>query len=322
MGRWRNQVGRSGGPCRGSRGLRAWRCGLAPCLAIAAVVALACQTVEHRLTIETYAKRPLAIASEEGARRFAMEAAFDSTVRAFAESHGKPDYLYVEDRQSLYFFYTSTDAAAVFRRDFIARSEVRSFRQIPGNLLKLLPAASRERVLASRARRTAKALRGTEQRGRRRRGPAAPAPSADGTGWSRRHFEVAAMVSRLRTATTAADTGITGWRRAVGPDGVEQRRAESDGIRFEVRPDAVTAMTAIASGPSATPIRARRAYTRINRAVFGTHAQRVNRVVASLSDRVSRDPSGKTRIAQRIAGRTVRIHRLRSRGWWVYSVHP
>ncbi len=81
-------------------------------------------------------------------------------------------------------------------------------------------------------------------------------------------------------------------------------------------------MTAIASGPSATPIRARRAYTRINRAVFGTQAQHVNRVVASLAERVSRDPSGKTRIAQRIAGRTVRIHRIPSRGWWVYSVHP
>ena len=107
-----------------------------------------------------------------------------------------------------------------------------------------------------------------------------------------------------------------------GPDGVELRLAESDGIRFEVRPDSVTAMTAIASGPSATPVRARRAYARINRAVFGTRAQYVNQVVASLADRVSRDPSGKTRIAQRIAGRTVRIHRLSSGGWWVYSVYP
>ncbi len=322
MGRRRNQDRRSGGRRGGSRGLQAWTRGLVPWLAVAAVVALACKTVEHGLTIEAYAKRPLAIESEDGARRFAMESAFDPTVRAFSASHGKPDYLYVEDRQSLYFFYTSTDSAAVFRRDFIARSEVKSFGQIPGNLLKLLPAASRERVLASRARRTAKALRGTGQRRRRARGPAALALSADGTGWSRRHFEVAAIISRLRTAITAADEGISGWRRVPGPDGVEQRRAESDGIRFEVRPDSVTAMTAIASGPSATPLRARRAYTRINRAVFGTRAQHVNQIVASLAERVSRDPSGKTRIAQRIAGRTVRIHRLPSGGWWVYSVHP
>ncbi len=226
MGQQRNQERRSGGRRGGSRGLHAWPRGLAPWLAVAAVVTLACQTFEHGLTIETYAKRALAIGSEDGARRFAMESEFDSTIRAFAASHGKPDYLYVEDRQSLYFFYTSTDAAAVFRRDFIARSEVKSFRQIPGNLLKLLPAAARERVLASRARRTAKALRGSGQRGRRGRGPAAPAASPDGTGWSRRHFEVAAIVSRLRAAITAADEGITGWHRVPGPDGVEQRRAE------------------------------------------------------------------------------------------------
>ena len=304
------------------RGHRAWMRRWSPWLAGVAVAALACQTVEHGRTIATYAKRPLAIASEEGARRFAMEFRFDPTVRAFATRHGKPDYLYVEDRQNLYFFYLSTDVAAVFRRDFIARSEVKALRQIPGNLLKLLPVAPRDRLLARRARRTAKASQTSGQRGRLRRGPAAPAPSGDGTGWSRRHFDVAAIVGRMRTAMTAADGGISGWRRVPGSDGVEQRQAESDGIRFAVRPDSVTAMTAIASGSSAPPARARRAYTRINRAVFGTQAQEVNRVVASLAERVSRDSSGKTRIAQRISGRTVRIHRLPSGGWWVYSVHP
>lgn len=308
---------------RGGRRLIARRVsGVGLGLAGVAVAALACHTVEHGRTIKAYAQRPLAIASEDGARRFAMELSFDPTVRAFATRHGKPDYLYVEDRHNLYFFYVSTDVAAVFRRPFIARSEVKTFRRIPGTLLELLPVAPRDRLLASRARQTAKASRGTRPRRSLRRGPAALATGADETAWIRRDFDVSAIVDRLRTAMTAADGDIAGWRHVPAPDGVEQRQAEFDGIRFAVRPDSVTAMTAVAPGSSAPTARARRAYKRINRAVFGTRAAQVNRIVDSLAERVSRDSSGKTRIAQRISGRTVRIHRLPSGGWWVYSVHP
>jgi len=311
---------------------------VARCLVVAAAAALAsgCQTVEHGYTTADFAERPLAISSEEGARRLALESKVDASVREFVARHGQPDTLYVVDRQTVYLFYATKDLVGVFQREFVARSEVQTFRPIPGYLLKLLPAGDRDRVLAARSRKKAArrsraggpAADGRASRSklardeaRSRANPAAPQPSAGG-GWSDRRFNIDTIVGRIRTPMTAADVGVSGWQRSTGAGGVPQRSARSGNTHFEVRSDSVTVTTPIAAGRGAMSGQARLAFLRINRAVFGTQAGDVNQRVAGLAARVSNDPSGKTRIAQRIAGRTVRIHRIPSRGWLVYSVHP
>ena len=312
---------------------------VAGCLVVAAAAALAagCQTVEHGYTTAAYAERLLAIRSEEGARRLAMESKVDVSVREFVVRYGQPDHLYVVDRQTVYLFYATKDLVGVFQREFIARSEVQTFRPIPGTLLKLLPAGDRDRLLAARSRKRAArrsraggpaarrgAMRSTlvREEARSRAHPAAPQSSAGRDGWNDRGFDIDAIVRRLRTPMTAADAGVSGWQSATGAGGVPQRTARSGNTRFEVRSDAVTATMPIPAGRGATPGQARLAFLRINRAVFGTQAGDVDQRVAGLAARVSNDPSGRTRIAQRIAGRTVRIHRIPARGWLVYSVHP
>jgi hypothetical protein len=302
------------------------RC-LARCLLVAAVAAFAagCQTVEHGLTTADYAGRPLAVATDEGAQRLQMEVELDASVREFVARHGRPDTLYVVDRQTVYLFYARKDLVGVFQREFVARSGVQTFRPIPGYLLKLLPEGDRDRILASRTRaasrrasRDARARHPSRAPGH----PAAPKPGGGGDGWSQRRFDIDAIVSRLRAPLTAADTGVSGWQRTAGPGAVPQRTARSGDTRYEVRADAVTASTPIAAGRATTPRAARLAFVRVNRAVFGTQAGAVNRAVVGWAEQVARDPSGRTRIAQRVAGRTVRIHRLASRGWLVYSVYP
>jgi len=312
---------------------------VAGCLVVAAAAVLAagCQTVEHSYTTADYAERPLAISSEEGTRRLAMESDVDASVREFVVRYGQPDTLYVVDRRSVYLFYAAKDLVGVFLREFVARSEVQTFRPIPGYLLKLLPAGDVERVLAARSRKHAarrsgadgpaargKAARSTlaREEARARAHPAAPRSSAGGDGWTDRGFDIDAIVQRLRTPMTAADVGVSGWQSSTGAGGLPRRTARSGNTRFEVRSDTVTAATPIPGGRGATTGQARLAFLRVNRAVFGTQAAAVNQRVAGLAARVSNDPSGRTRIAQRIAGRTVRIHRIPARGWLVYSVHP
>jgi hypothetical protein len=296
-------------------------------LVAAAVLAAGCQTLEHGYTTADYARRALAVTSEEGARRLRMESELDPGVREFIARHGRPDILYVEDRRSVYLFYTTKDIAGVFRREFVARSEVQTLRPIPGHLLKLLPDRARGRLLANRSR--SRAAQGKTARPKlvreeaRSRGlAAAPQPKTGGSDWSDRRFDVDAIVRRLRTPMTAADGGVSGWQTAAGPGGVPQRTARSGNTRYEVRDDAVMATAPIARGSGPTPGHARLAYVRINRAVFGTQATAVNEQVSALAERVSMDASARTRVARRIAGRTVRIHRMQSRSWFVYSVHP
>lgn len=296
-------------------------------LTAAGVLAVGCQTLEHGYTTADYAQRALAVTSEEGTRRLQMESELDPGVRDFIARHGRPDILYVEDRRNVYLFYTRKDLVGVFRRELVARSEAQTFRPIPGYLLKLLPDSDRDRLLASRSRSRAARERAARpklvrEEARSRGLPAAPKPSAGRSDWSDRSFDVDAIVRRLRTPMTAADGGVSSWQNAAGPGGVPQRTARSGDTRYEVRADAVMATTPIARGGGPTPGQARLAYVRINRAVFGTQASAVNEQVAALAERVSMDPSARTRVARRIAGRTVRIHRMRSRGWLVYSVHP
>ena len=100
---------------RNLRGLPAGP-GFLVCAWLVALALAGCQTALHVRTTADYAERPLALDDPEGLRRFEMESELDSTVRDFVARHGKPDYMYVEDRRTLFFFYTTTDVAAVFRR--------------------------------------------------------------------------------------------------------------------------------------------------------------------------------------------------------------
>jgi len=286
--------------------------------AVGLMLTLGCTALEHRSRAAKVAGLTLAVASEEGAAHLALESKLDPTVRGYVTTNGKPQYLHVADRQAVYFFYTNDDQVAIFLREFMARSEARRMRQIPGNLLKLLPKRERERVLARRAD---KKRRAAARRGRPgSSGPAASAP--DRRGWSDNLFDVNTLVQRLRKPVTAADQGVNDWKRETLADGSLRRSARWGDTLFEVRANRVSFSIPIAARSVSTPRLAGPSYRRVNNAVFGTSAERVNRFVAGIIGQVSGDASGRTRISRRVAGRTVNIIRVPSSGVLVYAVHP
>jgi hypothetical protein len=61
-------------------------------------------------------------------------------------------------------------------------------------------------------------------------------------------------------------------------------------------------------------------YYRVNRVVFGTRAHAISDKVARIVASVANDPSGRTRVAKRVAGRTVRITRDTAKGLLIYRV--
>jgi hypothetical protein len=286
--------------------------------AVGLMLTLGCTALEHRSRAAEVAGLTLAVASEEGAAHLALESKLDLTVRGYVTTNGKPQYLHVADGRTVYFFYTNDDQVAIFLREFMARSEVRQMRQIPGHLLTLLPKPERARILARRAD---KKRRAAARRGRPgSSGPAAPAPGP--RGWSDNLFDVNTLVRRLRIPLTAADQGVTGWKRETLADGSLRRSARSGSTLFEVRANRVSFSIPIAARSVSTPRHARSGYHRVNKAVFGASAESVNRFVAGIIDQVSRDASGRTRISRRVAGRTVNIVRVPSSGVLVYAVHP
>ncbi len=286
--------------------------------AVGLILTLGCTALEHRSRAAEVAGLTLAMASDEGAAHLALESKLDLTVRGYVTSNGKPQYLHVADGQTLYLFYTDDDQVAIFAREFMGRSEVRRMRQIPGNLLKLLPEPERARVLTRRADKKSRAA------GRRTRpGPSSPAAPAPGqSGWSDRRFDVNALVGRMREPLTAADRGVGTWKRETLSDGSLRRSAKSGDTLFEVRADRVSFSTPIAAGSVSTPGHAHPSYRRVNNAVFGANADSVNQFVAGIIDQVSADTSGRTQISQRVNGRTLRIIRVPSSGVLVYAIHP
>jgi hypothetical protein len=282
---------------------------------------------EHGYETANYANRALATRGTDGGRRLQAEADLDRTVRNWMVDHGRPEYLFVVSRWKLYFFYTELDEAVMFERELIARSLATELGRIPGHLLKNLPRKEREKVTARRnaKSRTAKAraLRAKAARPSRAtssRTPAARAPASGGNYTS--SFDLEQIVTRLRPPLTAADPGVGGWRQGRLSDGRRLFTAKAGSTRYEVRPDRVAAATDMSAKTRRLPAAARLAVTRINGAIFGVRAEAVTQATLKLAEQVSKDPSGRTRFAKRIHGRTVQITRVPAQGVFVYSIHP
>jgi len=84
-------------------------------------------------------------------------------------------------------------------------------------------------------------------------------------------------------------------------------------------PDEVSVLSPVGSGRRQASV-ARIDYVRVNNAIFGTRSGAVSRAVQPLVARVAADGSGRTRLTQRILGRTVSIMHLPARKLIVYSV--
>jgi hypothetical protein len=128
------------------------------------------------------------------------------------------------------------------------------------------------------------------------------------------------MIARLREPLSAADAGVSGWRTATLADGTHSRIARSGRTEYRIQRDAVSAAAPISSRSRSASSEIRTGYVRVNRAVFGTRASANNRSVEPLVARVAADPSGRTRILQRVAGRTLSVTRDTRRGLLVYRV--
>jgi hypothetical protein len=281
-----------------------------------AAAALGCAAVEHARDTQAYVGRTLAAGHGDGAARLAAEARLDPALRDYLAEHGRPDYLRVMGRQKVYLFYTRSDAAVMFERE-LATSRVTELGRIPGSMLELLPPAEARRISAQRAERGRREK--ARARAQARPAPAAPSPSA-GTYFGT--FDAKQIVERMTPPMTAADPGVRSWRQGRTANGTRSFAAKVGGTQYEVRPDRVVMSSAIAAKRRSLPTSARLGVTRINQAIFAQRAEAITDAVIPLAERVSEDPSGRTRFDKRIAGRTVRIARDPRRGRLVYSVHP
>jgi hypothetical protein len=296
---------------------RIWRYGQV--LALAACAA-ACATLEHNMSVGEVAGRTLPTHRGEGAERLRAEMEMDVTLKDFVAANGRPEYLHVVDRMTLYFFYVQDDRAVKFDRDLLPPSTTQDLGRIPGTLIKMLPKKDVEAIQARRA--VSQQRHEVAETARLRRSPRpAPASRASGSGYVGT-FDVVEIVERLRPPLTAADRGVTGWRTVTFADGVRGSQAKAGANRWEVRSDRIVLAMPIAATRTSPPPQARIEVGRANGAVFGAHAEAVTAHVMDLIARVSADRSGRTPAAERIRGRMVRIDRVPSTGMLVYAVRP
>jgi len=276
--------------------------------------------VKHGYTASDYAGQTLAIATPAGAERLQLEIDYDGAVRDFVKSNGRPRHLHVADRNHLYLFYPERDLVAVIKRELLPPGEVVIETPIPGHFFRLLPKAEVSRVQAKRAARKA-ARPKARRRTARAAPPAAPRAASPGSGLSLNSFDLETMVARFREPMSAADAGVSGWRTATLADGRRARVARFGKTEYRVQPDVVIASTPIKGLSRSVSSGARLGYVRVNRAVFGTRAHSISESVARFVSQVAADPSGKTRVVRRVAGRTVSVTRDTGRGLLVYGVY-
>jgi hypothetical protein len=281
-----------------------------------------CATLQHSLSVSDVAGRTLSTRGTEGAERLRSELEVDVTLRDFVERYGRPDYLHVVDRMSLYFFYVEDDMAARFERDLIPPSTAQRLGRIPGSLIDLLPEREVDKLVARREQAKRAQARADAARPRKQL-PTAPAPAARSSGgYTISTFDVRQIVARLRPPLTAADAGISGWRSVRFADGKTGSMAKVGGTQYEVRADRLVLAMHIDASRRTPPGQARVEILRLNGAIFGNHAQAITEQVMSWASRVASDRSGRTPIAQRVRGRMLRIDRVPSSSMLVYTVLP
>ena len=286
-------------------------------LLLALTLLSGCAAWDHAMQARDVAGRPLDVRSAEGRQRLDMEASFDASVAEFLARESKPDYLFVESRARLYFFYVKSDRVVMFERD-LQESQVSDLGRIPGSLLRKLPDAVRQQLIA---RRKAASKRAKVAHARRAQAQPVPAKAASGGAYFGA-FDVEALADRMRDQPTAADPGVRTWKRSTLPDGRRRLFAKKAGNRYEVRPD--SASVAGNAGPKtrSLPRSLRLGIARVNRAVFQNKAEAVSRAVLPYVKKVLADPSGRTRVTRRVEGRTVKIERRPADGIVIYSLHP
>ena len=293
--------------------------------ALALGLALGCASVDHGYKAQQYAGVPLAPTKGRGAERWPEEIKHDETLARYVAEHGRPDFFYIVDRQKLYFFYTSTDKAAMFERVLMEPSQVTELGRIPGSLLELLPADTQKQIEARRSseqrRAQAKTRRAHAQNARRAphraHAAAAIAPGGNYIGG----FEVDAIVARMRAPRTAADPGVPDWRESRVRGGTAYT-AQVGRTQYEVGPERVAFTASLSASRADLPGSARLAMGRLNDAIFAAKADAVTTQMMELAERAAADRSGRTSFAQRVSGRTIRIGRRVDSGVLVYSVHP
>ncbi|MFP8882017.1 MAG: hypothetical protein VCE43_22355 [Myxococcota bacterium] len=279
-----------------------------------------CSTLQHSYKLGDVVARSLSTATPEGQLRLALESKYDSAVREIVARKGQPQWLHIVSRDQLYLYFTARDEVVVITRPMVPPGEVRIYERTPGFLLNLLPEPTADAVLAQRSAQVRKSKRPPTP-ARRRASPAAIARRQTDTGVSFQNFAADLIVARLRTPLSAADPGVTEWRMGRLRDGKSARVATSGTTRYVVRSEAITVSAPIAPRRRETPSKANHAIYRINRAVFGTRADKFERYIDPLVSRVAADTSGRTRIHRRVGGRSVSIIRDTQRGLLVYSVH-
>ncbi len=296
---------------------------------VTALTLSGCKSLGLDYSTADVAGTSLSTAAPAGELRLQIETDYDSAVRELIAQLGHPQYLHIADRENLYLYYTELDRVAVVKRYLLPPGEVQIFERTPGYLLKLLPQTAIDPILVRREaserlkRAEKRKTRRANQQASRDRGrvsPAARAPDAGHSGLTLSDFDPKLIVERLRTPLSAADPGILEWRHARLADGTPKRTATSGSVRYQVGTDVVSVATPIAPRVRTTPAPARRGVYRLNQAVFGTRGNAVNEHVDPLIARVAADPTGKTRIVQRVAGRTVYVTRDPARGFLVYAI--
>lgn len=284
-----------------------------------------CAAIDHGLRARDFAGEALSPHTARGAERLRAEMDVDASVARYVAEHGRPDYLYVVDRQRLYLFYVERDGAAKFERVLVEASTVEELGRIPGSLMKHLPAEARARLERQRSveqrRAQARAKRSKAEQARRgpsRSGPASRAPGGTTIGG----FDAREIVARMRTPVTAADPGVSDWSQGRLRSGGEAWSGRAGRARYEVSAERVAFTTPISASRKQLPGSARVAIQRINAAIFAHRAEAVTQRALEMAERAAADRTGRTRFEQRVAGRTIRIGRLGSQGVFAYSVHP
>jgi hypothetical protein len=288
-------------------------------LVAGALLLFGCGTVQHGRTTSDVAGRTLPTGSSLGSERLTSEIDYDRTVRATVRARGRPEYLHVVDRDTLFLFFTKINRVVMIERNMIPPGAATEYAPIPGHFLKLLPQAEIERNQAKRrARKTKrKAARRTK---RASAPPAAPKPSTSNTARTLNRFDVETLIERFRKPISAADSGVQGWRMGKLSNGSRSAFARTADAEYRISSNSVLIASPIRANSRKTPTGLRRGYYRVNRVVFGTRAHAISDKIAPTVASVAADPSGRTRVAKRVAGRTVQIFRDTAKGLLVYRV--
>jgi hypothetical protein len=289
------------------------------------VAALGCAAIEHSYTANEFAGKPLSPKSSQGSARFQSELQHDQTLARYVAEHGRPDYFYLVDRQKLYFFYIEGDRAAMFERVVLEPSQVTELGRIPGSLLKMLPAKVRQKIEARRSSNQRRAQQNAKRaRSRIAAKPSrAPSPAARAPGGVYiGGFETTTIVARMRAPLTAADPGVSGWKKTRLRNGKTAYTAKVGRTSYEVRDERIAFTVFLSASRKNLPGSARLAIKRVNDAIFAAKAGAVTQQMMALAERAAADRTGRTTFSRRVAGRTIRLGRRVGDGVFAYSIHP